>query len=116
MDTLADEVSFAQSQTPTHRRTRAWSPLRVQRIHVKGQMNRRVVANMSESHLDHAADSVSTSCQCSLQGQLWQDIPVDIVHTERLDSMLPQQFLLAAVNIPQPDIDQLPQIDPMILL
>jgi hypothetical protein len=43
-------------------------------------------------------------------------IPVNIMHTERLDPILTKQLLLAAIDIPQTDINQFPQVHKMILL
>lgn len=55
---LADEVALSQGQAPAHRRSRARSPHGVEGVHVKGQVDRGVVANVCERHLDDAADSV----------------------------------------------------------
>lgn len=57
--TLADEVSLAKSQSPTHGGSSARCPLRIERIDVKRQMDGCVVSNVSERHLDDTADSVS---------------------------------------------------------
>ena len=42
-------------------------------------------------------------------------VPIDIVHAERLDAMLPQNLLLAFINIPQADVHQFLQIQSLFL-
>lgn len=61
--TLADEVTLAQRQSTTHRGTRARRPLRVQRVDVERQVDRRVIANVRQGHFDHAANAVPAGCQ-----------------------------------------------------
>lgn len=55
---LADEVTLAEGQTATHGRACAGRPLGVQGVDVKGQMDGRVVADVSERHVHHLADTV----------------------------------------------------------
>lgn len=43
------------------------------------------------------------------------NIPIDIMHAKRLDSMLLQQLLLRPINVAQPNIHQLPLTDQMVL-
>jgi len=38
------------------------------------------------------------------------------VHAESLDAMLPENNLLAAVDVPQPNVDQLVRADPVLVL
>lgn len=59
MDALADEVALTQGQATTHRGTSAGCPLGVQRIDVEREVDGGIVANVSESHLDNATDTVT---------------------------------------------------------
>lgn len=43
-------------------------------------------------------------------------IPVDIKHAKRLDPVLPQDPLLPRVHVPQADVHELPQRQPVLLL
>lgn len=45
-----------------------------------------------------------------------KDIPVDIMHAESLDTILAQDLLLAAINIPQTNVHQLAGTDDMLIL
>lgn len=58
---FADEVALAQGQSATHRGTGAGRPLGIQCINVKRQMDRRVVADVCQSHLDDPANTVPVS-------------------------------------------------------
>jgi hypothetical protein len=58
MYALADKVTLPQRQTAANRCSRARRPHRVERIDVKGQVNRGIVADMCERHFDDTPDSV----------------------------------------------------------
>ena len=59
MDALADEIALTQGQTTTHRGTSAGCPLGVQRIDIEREVDGGIIANVSESHLDHTTDTVT---------------------------------------------------------
>lgn len=48
--------------------------------------------------------------------QAGEYIPIDVVHAERLDAVLPQELLLAAVDIPQTNVHQLAGADDVLVL
>jgi hypothetical protein len=58
---LADEVTFTESKTAADGCTGAGSPHGVEGINIEGQMDGCVVADVSEGHLDDAANTVTVS-------------------------------------------------------
>lgn len=58
---LADEISLAESQTAADGCAGAGCPHGVEGIDVKGQMDGGVVSDVSEGHLDNAADTMSVN-------------------------------------------------------
>lgn len=97
---LGDEVALAQSQTASHGSAGAGSETRVKSIDVEGQMDRSVRANPAQSHVHDLADAVT----------------VDVVHAERLDAVLAQDLLLAAIHVAQADVYQLLDADAVLVL
>lgn len=59
VDALGDEVALAQGQAAADGRAGAGRPLGVEGVDVEGQMDRGVVADVGEGHLDDAADAVA---------------------------------------------------------
>lgn len=44
------------------------------------------------------------------------DIPVNVVHAERLDTVLPEKLLLTTIHVPQTDVHQLAGADDVLIL
>lgn len=57
--TLSDVVTLAQGQTAADRGARAGSPLRVEGVDIKAEVDGGVIANVGEGHLHDAADAMS---------------------------------------------------------
>ena len=57
--TFTDEIALAQGQPATDWGSGAGGPLRIQRVHIKGEVDGSVSANVTESHFDDTTDSVS---------------------------------------------------------
>lgn len=100
MHTLGDIITLSQCQASSHWRSRARSPLRIQRIDIKGQMDRRIGPDMGQRHLHDTPDTM----------------PVNVVHAKCLDTVLAQDPFLTAVDVPQADINQFRGANELVLL
>lgn len=98
MHALADKVALTQRQSASNGRPRTRRPHWIQRIHVKAQVYRGV-ADILECHLHDLSDTMS----------------IHVVHAKRLDAILPEDLLLAEINVSEADIDKLLGVDPMLL-
>ena len=98
MHTLRDIIPLPQRQPASNRRPRRRRPLRIQRIDIKTQMNRRVRTNMRERELHYPSNPMA----------------IDVMHAERADAVLAQDLLLAAVDIAQPDVHEFRHADALL--
>jgi hypothetical protein len=123
VDAFADKVTLAESKTSTDWGASARCPLRIESVDIKRQMYRGVVANVCKSHLDNTANSMPDE-QFGIAQELLhvikyrdpRDLPVDIVHAESFDTVLSENLLLSSIDITQPNIYQLIQIQPVFAL
>jgi len=99
MHALSNEIALSERQTASHRSSSARRKPRVQRINVERQVNGRVRADPAERHVHDLADAVA----------------VDVVHAERLDAVLAQDLLLAAVDVAQADVHDLLDADAVLV-
>lgn len=98
MHTLCDIVPFSEGQTSAHGRARRWRPLRIQRVDVKGEMDRRIRPDVTEGHFHDAADTVA----------------IDVMHAEGSDSVFAEDLFLAAVDVAEADVDEFGEADELV--
>jgi hypothetical protein len=90
VNALCNEVSFSQCQASSNRCPSARSPHWIQRVDIEGEVNRRIVANVTKSHFHDSADTVSRIKLSALNSQTQNvNIPVNIMHTKCLNTLLP---------------------------
>lgn len=89
-------MALSESQAATHRRSRARCHSGIQGIHVEAQVNRLVPPRV-DSVNRHLYDLSNT-------------IPVNFVHGEGSDVMLPEDGLLASIDVAKTDVGELGRV------
>jgi hypothetical protein len=59
VNTFTDKITLTKGQTAANGGTGTGSPLGVQGVNVKREMNGSVIANVSKSHLNNTTDTVT---------------------------------------------------------
>mgnify|MGYP005988308413 CR=1 FL=1 len=120
VDRLADEVTLTQSQTTTDGGTGTGSPHGVEGVDVEGQVDGSVGTDVSEGHLDNAANTVTSKLLVILFNNApsvtGSNIPINIEHAESLDVVVTENLLLVVVNVAQTNVYELADVQLHVVL
>jgi hypothetical protein len=127
MHTLRNKVAFPQRQAAADGRAGADDKGRVERVDIEGEVDGCFCAEVGEGQVHYFAYAVAMRLlngfihsiredEVNNGGGGTADIPIDIMHTKRLDAVLSQYLLLTCIYVSQTNVHQLLEVEQLVLV